>query len=62
LGHASETRVHRRRAPHTIRRVDANTHYGTLLDAITLKQDPTMFVAPWTKNTHGQVTVVRTVQ
>jgi len=47
--------------PFLIRRIDANTHYGTLLDCITL-QDTSTLLAPWTKNTHGSITVVRTVQ
>ena len=46
--------------PFRIRRIDANTHYGTLLPSITL-QDTNALVAPWTKNGKG-IAVVRTVQ
>ena len=48
--------------PFLIRRVDANTHYGTLMDCITLQQDTNALLAPWTKNLHGSIATVRTVQ
>jgi hypothetical protein len=48
--------------PFLIRRVDSNTHYGTLMAAATLQQDTGSLLAPWTKNTQGAITVVRTVK
>ena len=48
--------------PFRVREIDANTHVGTLLENYTIRQDTNTLLAPWTKNTKGVITSVRTVR